>query len=195
MTERDCIISLFIDNELSLGEKIEFVARCREEPPFAEEALALLDQEKLLRAGVPAPVGQGKEAPLARPRRRLPVPGLVAAAVLLAFMGVAAGLVLGPAGSRPAAESAPAGHRFVIYEPSSAKVEIAGSFTGWRKVGLEPIPGSGYWEITLDVPPGNHTYTYILDDSRKIADPTVPESESDDFGGWNSVLVAAGREI
>ena len=104
-------------------------------------------------------------------------------------MGFAAGLVLGPAGSRPAAESAPAGHRFVIYEPSSAKVEIAGSFTGWRKVGLEPIPGSGYWEITLSVPQGSQSYVYILDGTRRILDPTVQESESDDFGGRNSILL------
>ena len=48
---------------------------------------------------------------------------------------------------------------------------------------------SGYWQITLDVPPGEHRYSYTLDGSRQLADPTVESRESDDFGAENSILL------
>ena len=48
---------------------------------------------------------------------------------------------------------------------------------------------SGYWEIFLDVPEGEHRFAYILDGQHQVADPTVPMRETDDFGGQNSILV------
>jgi hypothetical protein len=194
MRESDFIISMFIDNELSLDEKIEFVQRCHGEEAFQEDALVLLEQEKLLRADspcVPAPTDMTPREP-----RTLRLPRLitlVAAALVLAVLGLS-GLLLRPQ-ARPAPVSeqiAHTTHRFVLYDPSAVQVEIAGSFTDWQKVELEPLQKSGYWEITLAIPPGDHSYTYILDGSRKVADPTVPVSESDDFGGQNSILV--GRQ-
>jgi hypothetical protein len=196
MRESDFIISLFIDNELSLDEKIEFVQRCHGEEAFQEDALVLLEQEKLLRAdppGLPAPIERTPRKPRSL---RFPRPvTLIAAALALAVLGLS-GLLLRPqAAPAPVSEPiASATHRFVLYNPSAAQVEIAGSFTNWQKVELEPLQKSGYWEVTLTIPPGDHSYTYILDGSRKIADPTVPVSEFDDFGGQNSILIA-GQKI
>ena len=44
------IISLFIDDELTLNEKIEFVEEVHGSRPFKDEAIELLQQEKLLRS-------------------------------------------------------------------------------------------------------------------------------------------------
>ena len=44
------IISLFIDDELTLNEKIEFVEEVHGSKPFKNEAIELLQQEKLLRS-------------------------------------------------------------------------------------------------------------------------------------------------
>lgn len=196
MGESDYIISMFIDDELSLDEKVEFVTKCREQDAFAAESLALLEQEKLLRSETPPPVSRLEGAPRTAKAFRFPRPAtLIAAALALAVIGLSGALWRRQAAAVPGqVRIAAATHRFVLYEPSAGQVEIAGSFTGWEKVELQPLRESGYWEITLDIPPGDHSYAYILDGSRKIADPTVPVSESDDFGGQNSILVT-GQEL
>lgn len=196
MRESDFIISMFIDNELSLDEKIEFVQRCHGEDAFQEDALALLEQEKLLRtetADVSLPPGMSPPKPRIL---RFPRPiTLLAAALALIVLGLSGRLLRPQAGPMPLAERASSPtHRFVLYDPSAAQVEIAGSFTEWQKVELEPLLKSGYWEINLAIPPGDHSYTYILDGSRKVADPTAPVREFDDFGGQNSILVG-GQQL
>ena len=47
----DYLISLFIDNEMDLDEKIEFVETVHSNHAFTPEAVDLLEQEKLLREG------------------------------------------------------------------------------------------------------------------------------------------------
>ena len=47
---------------------------------------------------------------------------------------------------------------------------------------------SGYWEATVDLYPGEHHYSYILEGGRRIPDPTILTREKDDFGGENSIL-------
>ena len=79
-------------------------------------------------------------------------------------------------------------NRFVIYEPAAGRVELIGSFTGWQRTPLLPIGSTGYRELQLEVPSGEHRFSYIIDGNRRIADPTYPIREQDDFGGENSIL-------
>ena len=44
----DHLISMYIDNELSLSEKILFVEHVHKSKPYKEDAVDLLEQEKLL---------------------------------------------------------------------------------------------------------------------------------------------------
>jgi 1,4-alpha-glucan branching enzyme len=88
----------------------------------------------------------------------------------------------------PSLEARTFPHRFVIYQPEVEKVEIAGSFTQWQTVPMNRIGSSGYWDLILDLPRGEHRFTYLLEGNRRIVDPTVPTREKDDFGGENSVL-------
>ena len=53
---------------------------------------------------------------------------------------------------------------------------------------MERVSASGYWTLTLPVPKGEHRYSYLVEDGRQIADPTVVAKEQDDFGGENSVI-------
>jgi 1,4-alpha-glucan branching enzyme len=76
-----------------------------------------------------------------------------------------------------------------LFQSGSKQIEIAGSFTNWQRIPLQPAGSSGYWEITLEIPPGEHAFSYILDGNEILADPTIPAQEKDDFGTINSILV------
>jgi hypothetical protein len=47
---------------------------------------------------------------------------------------------------------------------------------------------SGYWEVTLNLPAGEHRFSYILEGKQRLSDPTIMTRELDDFGGENSIL-------
>jgi len=89
---------------------------------------------------------------------------------------------------KPATEPTAVLHRFVIHNQKAQRVEISGSFTNWKNVPLVPSGTNGYWEISLKLPAGEHHYTFIIDGSKPLPDPTVATQESDDFGSTNSIL-------
>lgn len=178
----DEIISLFIDDEMTVDQKIIFVEQVQADDAFTRLTLDLLHQESLLRAEPAAPT---PAVVLLEPRRRpslfrfrwvAPFAAGLAAALLLVFLWLPGGKIKGIS------------HRFVIYQPDARSVSVTGSFTDWRAAPMEQAGRSGYWEIVLDIPPGEHRFSYILDDGRQVPDPTIPIREPDDFGGVNSIL-------
>jgi 1,4-alpha-glucan branching enzyme len=82
-------------------------------------------------------------------------------------------------------------HRFIIYRPDISSVQLTGSFTGWQPTAMHRIGDSGYWEVEMALPDGEHRFAYLLEGSQRIADPTIPARERDDFGGENSILRVA----
>ena len=46
--------------------------------------------------------------------------------------------------------------------PLPVKVEIVGSFTGWKKTPLKYDRVNGIWQLTLENIPGNRTHNYML---------------------------------
>ena len=101
--------------------------------------------------------------------------GLAAALILFFFI-------------QPPKEPLSTAHRFVIYQPGVEQVEITGSFTDWRSLPMTRAGAGDYWEITIDVPVGEHRFSYILEGDQRLADPTILIREKDDFGGENSIL-------
>jgi hypothetical protein len=180
------LISMFIDDELDLDEKIGFVERVHGDRDFKNESIELLNMEKIIRADVvdriPAPEMKirTKRFPAILRWMGLWVPA--AAAVLIAFF------VFYHPRELPATS-----HRFVIYRPDVTTAEIAGTFTDWQRIPLNPIGTSGYWEINISLPGGEHRFTYILDGEKRFADPTVAARELDDFGGQNSIISVASK--
>ncbi len=184
MTEH--LISMFIDDELNLDEKIEFVETVHGNSAYKTEALELLSQEKQLRDipvhTIPAvtfkPASTRKRSTWLRPL----IVGLGSAAALFILW-----LTVVPH-SDMAGQPLSKSHRFIIYRPDISKVEISGSFTGWQPRSMHRIGDSGYWEAELSLPRGEHRFAYILEGRQRIADPTVAVREKDDFGGENSIL-------
>ena len=175
-------MSSYIDDELDLDEKIEFVEIVHEHASFKNEALDLLHQEKRMRGKVvdrtPAVVFPEKRRlfiPLWRPA------GMFAAGLAAALLVI---LFLTPQQEPPLLRM----HRFVLYKPGVDQVEITGSFLGWTAVPLKRSGTSGYWEVVLQVPAGEHRLCYIIEGDKRIPDPTIPIREKDDFGGENSIL-------
>ena len=188
------LISQFIDDEMDLDEKIVFVETVNTNQRFAEETVALLEQEKLLR-DIPVQA-MTAEMPTQKPSfslhallRRLwqPMAGFATAMFIVVMSWQ-----LIPQQSAPV--SLQREYRFVLYLPQAGQTQIMGTFTDWSPMPMHKIGTTGYWTLTLKVPPGEHRYSYLIEDGSKIADPSVTYREQDDFGGENSVIVVGGGD-
>ena len=181
----DELNSLFIDDEMTIEEKISFVHHLKKDPSTGDDVLHLLKQEMLLRGEV---VTQSPKITFAsitpwekiwafmlQPKRLVTASLAAAVAVLILFLW-SPQEVLQP-------------NRFVIYRPDVTRAEITGSFTDWQRVPMQAVGNSGYWEIVLALPEGEHRFSYILNGRESFPDPTILTREQDDFGGQNSVIL------
>ena len=174
---KDYLISSYIDDELDLDEKIEFVESVHAKASFKDETVDLLHQEKLISGKV---VERTPEVSL-RTKRKFFAPlwrsgGIFAAGLAAALLVI---FFISPQQEQPMLTS----YRFVIYQPDVAQVEITGSFLGWKAVPMNRSGTSGYWEAV------EQRFCYIIEGRERIPDPTIPIREKDDFGGENSILV------
>jgi hypothetical protein len=182
---REELISQYIDNELDLDDKIAFVESIHHSRRYKDDTVELLRQEDQLRTLpdnlVPTIAFAGQPGAERTMRNRLGVlSGALAAAALVFF------LVWAPATDRTDGGTVP--YRFVVYLPGAQNAAITGSFNGWQTLPMKKAGPAGYWEISIDLMPGEYRYSYLLDGGRRIADPTVWIREKDDFGSENSVL-------
>jgi hypothetical protein len=178
----DYMTSMFIDDELGIDGKIAFLEKVYGDKAYKDEAVELLYQERLIRSEV-----VDRVPPLAVTVRKRFLYPLIRPLALFAS-GVAAALIIWLAAT-PAPISTSQHHRFIMYQPQVTKAEITGSFTQWKRIPMKKVGSSGYWEVVLDVPHGEHRYIYILEGHERCADPTVLTHERDDFGGENSILL------
>lgn len=184
----DHLISLYIDNELDLDEKRDFVDAIATDTVFHRETCDLLEQEKILREGMALSIPATPTIPIKKKLTLLwnnwypSLAGFSAALVLLAVI-----LNLQP---QPPVQvlSGEAHHRFVLYLPEAKDAAVVGTFTGWSPVPMEQIGNTGYWSLDLNLQPGEHRYSYLVGDTKRIADPTIQNREFDDFGGENSII-------
>jgi hypothetical protein len=184
MTEH--FISMFMDNELDLDEKIKFVEIVHSDSAYKAETVDLIRQEKELRLRPVGAVPHFVADPSSHQRRfrwlRPVLAGLSCVAVI-AFLWISL-VPFTPEDVKQAFKS----HRFIIYQPNIKSAQITGSFTDWQPQEMNSIGTSGYWEIEIELFSGEHRFAYILNRRKRIPDPTVPIREKDDFGGENSIL-------
>jgi len=82
--------------------------------------------------------------------------------------------------------------QFVLVAPDAKKVAVVGDFNGWDAQHAEyqaKHRGGGVWSVTAPVPLGHHRYSFVVDDSVWVADPTAPRVVDNDFGTTNSAIV------
>ena len=134
----------------------------------------------------------------------------IAAAILLAVtlsVGHAIGTLRAARGSRSEVSVDRAGGphaarrrpvQFVLVAPTARKVQVVGDFNDWDTTHAEfsaQHRGGGVWSVTAAVPEGHHRYSFVVDDSLWVVDPTAPKMLDDDFGMPNSALVVGGGDL
>lgn len=194
----DHLISGFIDDELDLSEKISFVEGVSQKPSIAKETLDLLEQEQLLQG---LPLTSSQQLPATAPNRgtsTLSIQRLwrtwwqgsagFATGAILIYLGL-----FFHQGEQPTTVMDSSPYRFVLYLPEVSQASIVGTFTDWTPVAMQPTGGDGYWSISIPVTPGEHRYSYLLENKDQIPDPTIETRELDDFGGENSVIIVGGN--
>lgn len=114
---------------------------------------------------------------------------MVAAAVLSAAAAACA------ARTRAAAPvETPAGVRFVVELPAARSVALAGSFNDWSASTYPLVRASGLWSIVVALPPGEHTFMYVVNGTQWITPPDAEEYADDGFGAKNGVLIVRPKE-
>jgi hypothetical protein len=87
--------------------------------------------------------------------------------------------------------------RFVFSIPDAHTVALAGDFTGWKPTYTMTRSGAGLWTVVIPLEPGVHTYAFVVDGQRWMADPNAPAVD-DGFGGTNSrvaILTPDARKL
>ena len=115
---------------------------------------------------------------------------------------LAAGVALGVVRREdrpPALASAQAARpvRFQLEAPASSHVAVVGDFNDWdpRASPMVRAGGQGTWSLRLALPPGRYRYTFLVDGTRWVSDPSEPPALGDDFDTPTSVITVAGGSL
>lgn len=81
----------------------------------------------------------------------------------------------------------PAGREVLIRVPGADRVELAGDFTDWRPIDLQPVE-NGAWRALLPIAPGLHRLAIRIDDGEWQAPPGSRPIASE-FGGEVAEIV------
>ena len=95
----------------------------------------------------------------------------------------------------PAPQVTPAGVRFVFTHSSARSVALAASFNQWSTVSHFMAPSaSGRWSIVTPLPPGEHTFMFVVDGQQWVSPPAAEDYVDDGFGARNGVVVVRPSE-
>ncbi|MBH0196672.1 MAG: hypothetical protein HP494_14035 [Nitrospira sp.] len=81
--------------------------------------------------------------------------------------------------------------RFTVLAPGAKQVGLVGSFNGWRKdaTPMTMMDSSGLWLVDVPLNEGEHTFMYLIDDTRWITPPLAEDFVTDDYGQANGVVI------
>ena len=154
-------------------------------PPELESFVAELRQVRAPRPSFKEDIFT-RARELGVPRSRVPswrllVTGLAAA--------LAAVVLFQSFGNRGDARPVP----FVLTAANAVRISIVGDFNDWDPAAtpLQRVDGHGWW-VVVNLRPGRYRYSFVVDGTRWIADPSAPRAADNDFGTENSVVTILG---
>ena len=70
--------------------------------------------------------------------------------------------------------------RFMLVDPAASRVTLAGDFNDWnvRNTPLVRAESAGVWSVAVALAPGRHRYTFVVDDTQWVPDPSAPRLSS-----------------
>ncbi len=86
--------------------------------------------------------------------------------------------------------------QFTFVDPEASSVRLVGSFPGWEEDGGKEMRKGedGRWELAVEIPEqGVYTYSFLIDGTVWVPDPTSEEIVDDGFGGLSSLLRVGGK--
>ena len=85
---------------------------------------------------------------------------------------------------------------FRVYLPEARRVELVGSFTGWRSRAIAmQRESTGWWSASLELSAGDHEFSYLVDETVWLADYAASGVKRNGFGGWVSQLHVEGAVV
>ncbi len=82
------------------------------------------------------------------------------------------------------------------YQPvqKPQKISVFGQFNAWNRsqLFLQDAEGNGIYELTVPIEPGRYEYKFFIDGAEKL-DRANPDSVSNPFGSYNSILTVPPR--
>ena len=78
--------------------------------------------------------------------------------------------------------------------PDANVVVVAGSFNNWNQTQYVFGREGDEWVCRIDLEPGKHAYKFIVD-GNWLLDPANPNTEDDDYGVKNNVIVVSKEPI
>jgi hypothetical protein len=140
-------------------------------------------------APMPLPAGLADDVMAAIGRRNhhrfVFSPMLAAAAAAIFVVGLGLGLFFAKQNSDVIKVT------FSLDAPQASSVYLAGDFNAWSGKGYElrKAGADGTWEIMVPLEKGKvYVYNFVVDGTIWIADPAVPATIDDGFGGSGSLL-------
>jgi hypothetical protein len=126
--------------------------------------------------------------------RLLPVSpafGALVAAGVVALVFLRPTPVPVPTSTQAVVASARVVTRFVLVAPGATSVHLTGDFNSWLGDGLalEEFRGTGIWTGDVPLDPGVHQYTFVVNGTEWIPDPSALLQVDDGFGQLNSIVV------
>ncbi|MCA9293716.1 MAG: glycogen-binding domain-containing protein [Phycisphaerales bacterium] len=84
--------------------------------------------------------------------------------------------------------------QFRMHLPGATRVELLGTFTGWHDgpIDLDRV-GGGWFELNLEIEPGDHEFQYLIDSRSWLADYAAGGVRLNRFGTWVSLLHIPAR--
>jgi hypothetical protein len=191
------------EREVTADGWLEEVIDCLREPvertPGSVDAVVRAALMRSAPAGDDAP---GRGTPVAaadrglwrwftRPRLTLSPLSAAAWAAAVAVVALLVGVPFG--GHTDDRASTPVRHQFVLVAPDARSVSLVGDFNGWDS-GATPLVRQGEaWTVELDLEPGRHVYSFVVDGDEWVPDRSAPRAPEDDFGRPSSVILV-GRD-